>query len=315
MRRSTLCTHALLGAALGLAPLALAQEDASLIERLGGPADASGRSSIESVTADPIPEAPTSSVSATIGADYNSHFISYGLDVWGGGTDFFGDRSTFNPFAEASLDFGEVLPDGFAPLVATVGVWFDINNNIADSIGGDIQEVDFYGGLGSGIGDFSFSITYQQWNFGGGIEKIVDLGLSYDDSGLFNGDFALNPSFLLHARVDSDESQGLPGEEGIVLVFGIEPSFEIIESDAFPVSMSIPVSLGVAVGDFYLAGEGLAYASVGAQFGVPLSFIPSDLGEWAFGAGVTAFFTDDEIIVGNPDDAFLTGNFGVSLSF
>jgi len=44
-------------------------------------------------------------VSFAAGVDYNTHFISYGYDVWGGGDDF-GKNSTYNPWDEVGLEFG-----------------------------------------------------------------------------------------------------------------------------------------------------------------------------------------------------------------
>lgn len=325
MRRINLCTPALLAAAVSLAPSAFAQEDESLIERLGGQAtaqnlDASGRSTTQTVVPEPILDETTLGVSASVGGAYNTHFVSYGFDIWGAGTDF-GENATFNPTFDLAIDLGNgLLPDGFAPLVAGFGIWADVNNNAADTIGGDLQEVDFYYSLGSGYGDFSFSVTYQNWLFAGGVEQVIDLGVSYDDSGLWNDSFALNPSLLAHKRISAsqvvfNDAAGNPrSSNGWVYLLGIEPAFDIIESDAFPMALSIPVTVAFGDDEFFQEA-GFAYVSVGAQFAFPLSFIPSEIGEWSASAGVTGYFTDDQAIPTNPDDAFLTGNVGVSLSF
>ena len=77
----------------------------------------------------------------SVGVDYASHFVSYGGDVWGGGNDFYGSQST----TFAYIDLGADLPNGFA---LTFGAWSDINNNTDEqTIGGNIQEIDVYGGL------------------------------------------------------------------------------------------------------------------------------------------------------------------------
>ncbi len=79
-------------------------------------------------------------------------------------------------------------------------------------------------------------------------------------------------------------------------------------------ALSIPVTVAFSDGEFY-DESGFAYVSVGAQFAFPLSFIPSDLGEWGVSAGVTAYFTEEDVIPNNVDDSFLTGNVGLSLAF
>ena len=318
-------TGLLLVAALAAAPAGVhAQEDA--IERLSGTTtegnlNATGRSNQPTIVPEVVLDETTMGVSAVVGGDYNTHFVSYGFDIWGAGSDF-GENATFNPYAEVSLDFGEVLPDGFAPLVATVGVWTDINNNAPDTIGGDLQEVDVYYSLGSGYGDFSVSVTYQQWIYAGDVEQVLDLGIAYDDSGLYGEDsgFALNPSVLIHKRLAGDNANFEDGfgnprsSNGFAYLLGVEPAFELIANEAFPLSASIPVTVAFGDDEFY-AEAGFAYVSVGAQFAVPLSFIPTDLGEWGLGFGITYYHTDEDAIPTNVDEDFLTGNVGLSLAF
>ncbi|BAM03378.1 hypothetical protein [Phycisphaera mikurensis] len=330
MRGTLFCTPALLSAALLAGTSATAQADAdlqdeSLIERLGGQAtqqnlDAPGRSSTQMVVPEPIVDETTMGISASVGGAYNTHFVSYGFDIWGAGTDF-GDNATFNPTFDLAIDLGsEILGEDFAPLVASFGIWADINNNAPDTIGGDLQEVDFYYGLGSGYGDFAFSVTYQQWIYAGAVEQVLDLGIAYDDSGLWDNGFAFNPSVLIHKRL-SGANANFTGEDGVTprssngfaYLLGVEPAFDIIDNDAFPMSLSIPVVVAFGDDEFYTEA-GFAYVSVGAQFAFPLSFIPADLGEWGVSAGVTGYFTDEDAI-GNVDDSFLTGNVGLSLAF
>lgn len=240
-------------------------------------------------------------VSAVIGADYNSHFVSYGYDVWGAGTDFFGDMSTFNPYAEATFDF-----DTFT---FTIGSWWDINDNAAATLGGDIQEEDFYYGLGTSYGDFSFGLTYQHWHYAGGVEQVLDLSVGYDDSALWGGDFALSPSLLIHKRL-SASNIGTADSNSFAYLLSVEPGFTIVDSEEYPVDLSIPATIAFGDEGFY-PDDGYAYFSVGAQFSMPLSFIPPEYGEWGVGAGVTFYSTD----VGNVEDDFLTGNVGVSVAF
>ncbi|MEM1109964.1 MAG: hypothetical protein AAGH99_14870 [Planctomycetota bacterium] len=260
-------------AALGLAPMATAQD------------------------------APESRVSGVVGADIYSHFVSYGLDVWGEGEAFSGSE-TFNPYAEVSIDF-----DAFS---VTLGAWGDVNDNAASGIGGDLQEVDIYAGIGFGVDRFSFGVTYQEWIFGSQTEDILDISVGFDDSGLISEDFALSPSIVIHNRVSGD---GL--EEGTVIVASVEPGFTIVDSEELTVDMSIPVSLGWVLDDEYFIADGddgLGFFSVGAAFGLPLDFIPSEYGAWALNAGITVYVTEEDVY-NNPDDTFVVYNIGASLAF
>ncbi|MEM9882026.1 MAG: hypothetical protein AAF800_03805 [Planctomycetota bacterium] len=242
-------------------------------------------------------------MSGVIGGDIYSHFVSYGLDVWAEG-DAFSGSETFNPYAEVSIDF-DILS-------VTLGAWADVNDNVESGIGGDLQEVDIYAGIGFGVDKFSFGLVYQEWLFGSQTEDIVDISIGYDDTGLIADDFALSPSVVIHNRVSGD---GL--EEGTIIVFGVEPGFNLVDNESFTLDMSVPVSLGwVLDDDYFIAGgdDGLGFVSVGAAFGVPLDMIPADYGAWALNAGVTLFITEEDVY-NNPEDTFLVYNLGLSLAF
>src|SRR5689334_760034 len=99
-------------------------------------------------------------VSADVGVSYNTHFISYGVDVWGGGTDFYGDRSTTFMWG----DLGIKLTDA---LTFNLTVWSDINDNTISGIGGHIQEVDFDPGFSYTFGKFTAGVTYNAWSYAG----------------------------------------------------------------------------------------------------------------------------------------------------
>src|ERR1700754_3550366 len=61
-------------------------------------------------------------ISGDLGVSYNTHFISYGLDVWGGGGDFYGDRSTTFIYGDFFLKLTDSLTFSF-------GAWADVNDN------------------------------------------------------------------------------------------------------------------------------------------------------------------------------------------
>jgi hypothetical protein len=63
-------------------------------------------------------------LSGSLSFDYNSHFISYGFDVWGGGKNPSGE-STFNP--SASIDYK--INDQWT---LSSGFWLDVNDNTGD---------------------------------------------------------------------------------------------------------------------------------------------------------------------------------------
>ena len=258
-------------------------------------------------------------VSGTLSLDAYSHFISYGLDVWG-------DESSlgewgFNPSLELSWDLGA----GFS---LSIGTWWDVNSkntqiNVSgseeafldgdideltvtqgDPIGGNIQEIDVWGTIGWSNDLVSASVTYQEWYFGSDAERIVDYAVGFDTF--------LSPSLLLHQRIDKGAASG---DEGLILVGGIEYGFE-----AGGFAFAVPVNVGFMLTDDYHfegADSGYGYTSVGVQTSIALPFLNSIGGEWAFNGGVTYYTTNSDVVNNgdNQQNDFLTANAGISCSF
>lgn len=249
---------------------------------------------------DPVPTTATitpapaeSKFSGTLNLDYNTHFISYGFDVWADGNDL--DAGTFNP----SLELTWALPGNFS---AIIGTWWDVNGNAFSSIGGNIQEIDVWGGIGYSYGDFSITTLYQGWIYGSETEEILDIKLAYDTF--------LSPSLTIHNRLDPGASGG---NNGTVLVLGLSHSVEL-----GPVEVSFPFNIAYFLEDDFhptSTDNGFGYGSLGVTATLPLSFISEEYGAWNIHAGLTYYLTSDDV-VGNPVASdFFTANIGVGCSF
>ena len=235
----------------------------------------------------PAPPAPAPIVTGTLNLNYNTHFISYGQDIWGAGTDF-GDKGTFNPSIELNFDLG----GGFK---AILGTWWDVNSNADSSIGDAIQEVDVWGGFGYTTGNLSFTLVYQEWLYASQSERIIDFKIAYANF--------LNPSIMFHGRVDGAE----PFDTGLVTVLGIAPG-----TKAGPVALSFPIQVAADTDGFHGGDGGFSFASAGITASVPVSFLP---GNWSLNAGLVYYYTEDSVFPTNVDDSFLTGTIGLGLTF
>lgn len=246
--------------------------------------------------APPIEESKPSVVSGWISFDLNSHFMSYGLDVWAAGNRF--SKGTFNPSLELSL----ALP--LEGLSAIVGTFWDINNNAESNIGGWIQEVDVWAGLSYSWKDLSATVLYQAWNYGSQTEHILDVTLKYANN-LF-----LNPAFTLHTRMGAElEGPGGvgPSNSGVFFVPNLSYDLEIWKFTITP-----SAAMGFCTDDFHGGEGGYAYTALGISASVPIPYLP---GDWELHGGVTYYNTNPDVIPTNPKNNFITANVGVKLSF
>ncbi|MBC8128016.1 MAG: hypothetical protein H8M99_12820 [Gloeobacteraceae cyanobacterium ES-bin-144] len=247
----------------------------------------------------PVTPAPAEDViSASLTLAMNSHFISYGKDVWADGSSM--SDLNFNP----SLEFAFKLPNNFTLIL---GTWWDVTSKGDDiegypGLGGNLYEVDLWAGLAYTYDKFTVGVTYQSWLYGDDAENIVDVKFSYD--------CFLSPYLLFHNRVSEGASGG---DNGTVAVLGI--TYKV---DAGPVAISFPVNVAANLTDDYNgegSDSGYAYTSAGAQFSYPLAFLGETYGEWSLNAGLTYYWTDNKAIPVNPMNHFLTYNFGLGATF
>lgn len=233
------------------------------------------------------PDAPASPVSGTFSLDVNTHFISYGADVWATGT------SWRDPLFNPSLELNIAATD---QLKFIIGTWWDVNDNAETSIGDKkIQEIDVWVGASYAFEKVTFKLLYQEWMYASQSERIIDLVVS--------GNVFLNPSLTIHSRIDS----GLTVDEGVVGVLGIAHNMS-----AGPIGLSFPLNVAFATDEYHGGDAGYAFASIGANASVPLPFLP---GNWSLNAGLTGYHTNEDVIPNNPDEAFLTGKLGLTLAF
>jgi len=255
-------------------------------------------------------------ITGLVGADYTSHFVLFGYDTWAVGNEF-GTDPTLNPYAEIAIDF-----DLFT---VVAGTWGDINSNTTSAIGGNVQEVDIYFGIYIPVDKFTFGIGYQDWMFGGQVEKVLDLSVAYDDSELL-GAFALSPKFTAHKSMSGGELTTLGGttgdikDSGWAFVLSLTPGFIPYESEAFNIELSFPINIGFGDDDYYGSSQNsfaFAWASVGVAASIPLKFIPAKYGAWTIGVSLTYYHTDSAVIpvATNPDNDFLVGKVGFSVAF
>jgi len=232
------------------------------------------------------PESPPL-MTGTLSLLMDSHFVSYGQDVWGAG------QSWEDPLFHPSLALNFNLTSNFTFFV---GSWLDVNDNLESNstLGNRVQEIDVWAGVSYALDKFKFTLINQYWNYGGNTEKIIDFRIDYKAP--------LNPYLLIHGRFDRGAAESFG--EGVVVQTGISPTTEL-----GPLSLSLPIALSYDTHDYHGGQAGFGFASVGLGATLPLSK------NVALTASVDYFYTNDNVIVTNPDEGFVRGRAGVVINF
>ena len=243
----------------------------------------------------PAPVEETPFVTGNVTFSANTHFISYGQDIWGYGDNEY-HRILFNPSAELNFNLG----NGFS---AIVGTWWDVNDNGESNIGNHIQEVDIWAGFGYQVDKLKFTLLYQNWAYGFQNEGIIDFKVAYTHF--------LNPSLLLHGRIYNGIGDYVDGngginsyENGLAVVLGIAPTAKV-----GPVTFSFPLQVAADTDGFHAGDAGFSFASAGVTATVPLAE------HVTFSVGGTYYHTNDDVIPTNPDSDFVTGSASIAINF
>ncbi len=255
--------------------------------------------------AEPCPECAVNngSVSIAIGNDMTNAYFFRGILQQKTGF-------IWQPWGEVSFGLYEAGADSdsaVSDVSLTIGTWNSIHTDQITgaqngSGPGNWYESDFYAGIGmgmaNGIGAGVTYVAYMSPNNAFGTVQEIDLDISYDDSDLYDGEmqnlgFGLNPYGLIAFEVDKSRF-GDRDDTGIYAEVGVEPSVTVMGDSEYPLTIGMPLTMGMSVDNYYLprtlpnganpGDDWFGFASAGLGLGVPLAFIPARYG--SFSAGV-----------------------------
>ena len=234
--------------------------------------------------------------SFNISLDANSHFMSYGANVWAPHTDDIGDEWLFQP--SASIDYAINDTSGLY-----VGAWFDINSlgddaDVGPDLGGDTQEMDLWIGYFFSIDKLTVDFTFQQWYYGSETEGIFDVTASYD--------MMFSPYIKMHNRFEGVNEQ----EKGTIYEVG----GTLYEGEYKGLSYGFSAGVAFTFDNYHnsVGEDGYNYSFLGASASYVI--YSSDGLEVDLHGGLTYYDTDKDTI-GNAEDSYLTANLGVGFSF
>jgi len=225
----------------------------------------------------------------------------------------------------------------------TSGVWLDIHSYnggggpSAEAAGAgtantgldSFYEFDWWIGFNLKVDKLNITAYYEEFlnpaddfasQTGGFESRHVQTVFTYD--GLLDdvyGDIDLKP----YVRIlwEAAGKAGPGRDQGEYVEIGIAPSTQITDIDGVPITMTVPVTVGLGFDGFYEGNTHLGFVAVGVHFSMPLGFL-SDYGSWSLSTGVDMIDGNDAAVgnfntnvAGQTNDTRVIASIGLSGSF
>jgi hypothetical protein len=230
--------------------------------------------------------------------------------------------SSPSPGSKVGIDLIE--KDSNWSLSANVGTWSSFHDS-TDTAGDDgrlrgalVRIGHLLRARASSVQNWSFGVVYIWYTSPSDAFKTIgEISLlhQYDDSGLWGeSGFALNPSLT-----GGDSKPMMTAARRIPTSNSGSNRAGSSSSARRPCPVTVPVTLGFGLDDYYVASDGddddFGFLQVGLTAGVPLP-VDERFGAWTLNAGVHALFLGDAAEEVNEDDDFeVIGTVGVSIGF
>jgi hypothetical protein len=257
------------------------------------------------------PEAPVAKrVTTTAGFDFASAYMFRGI--------YQEDQGVIIP---PYADVGVQLYHGngtLSSITANGGIWNSLHSGPSgnDGRGSPWYEADYYGAVTFTMGKWKPGALFTSYTSPNDAFRTVHeiaAVLAYDDS---SSRFPLSPkvtlAFELQGQADGGENQGT------YLEFAVRPSVKLIDAKRYPVSLAIPLKLGLSVRDYYegpISNEHFGYFDTGLIASVPLAFMPAG-SSWELHGGVDFLWLGDNLrLLNRTDSTKPVGILGLSVTY
>lgn len=259
------------------------------------------------------------SISGSLGFDLTSQYFFRGILQEDQGV-------IVQPWLELGINLCK-SEGAVSSLDLTLGIWESLHSGPTGtgsktSGRGMWYESDSYVGLSADLFDnFKLSGVYTTYHSPNGVFTTVQdltFGVGYDDSSLWGefGGFQPSVSLAFETSNQADGRRGL----GTFLGLGLSPEYTFQSDDTAPVTLAVPVEVGLSLDDYYQDATGddefFGYFDLGVTLGMPLSWVTPRFGDWSMTTGVHLLWlgnTNEEI---NSGDGFeIIGSLGFSVDF
>jgi hypothetical protein len=205
-----------------------------------------------------------------------------------------------------------------------VGTWNSVHseNTLSSGSGPDNwYESDVYIGVKfTLLGKLELKPFYIAYTYPNGAFPTVqefDFTATFNDSE-YLGMWAMYPS-ITYAREMEHTALGV--DEGDYMEFNLRPTFTVIESETYPVSLAVPLQLGLGIEDYYegpISGnnETFGFFKGGVVASVPLAFVPEEYGAWSVSAGAAVYtFGNVNEAYNEGDDPWVVGTWSINMAY
>jgi hypothetical protein len=274
---------------------AWAQEAAKAAPAPNGAATASSSSAAAAPAAQPAADEPDPKrVTLAAGIDFANAYLFRGI--------FQEDQGVVVP---PFVDVGVSLYQGdgtVKSITANGGIWNSLHSGPSGS-GTDGRspwyEADYYGSVTFTLGNWKPGALFTSYTSPNDVFATVQelaAVLAYDDSG---STFPLNPKAIMAFELDgqADGGGGLEdgGGKGTYLELGIRPVLTLVDHGRYPLTLAVPVKLGLSLKDYYEGPTGsntFGFFDLGGIASVPLAFM-NGKSTWEVHGGVDILWLGD----------------------
>jgi hypothetical protein len=258
-------------------------------------------------------------LSLSVGSDFTTAYFFRGI---------LQERDGFiwQPYGELGFNLytaDEASTDPVRTFSLFAGSWNSINSEktLSDGSGpGNWYESDFYAGLKANFfGNTEAKAFYIAYSYPNGAFKTVqelDFQLTLNDTQWLDK-WALNPYVLFGGEFDNT---ALGTDKGVYTEIGVRPSFVVIDDENYPVSLALPLKIGLSMSNYYEDANGnddtFGFFQGGPVVSVPLAFIPAEYGSWAASAGVALYAFGNNLKQYNDNDTpWVVGTTSITFSY
>jgi hypothetical protein len=278
-----------------------------------------GACGVPDVVAEEAKGPNTGAISISAGVDYTTDYYFRGIIQETKGY-------IFQPYGDVTFKLWDGVP-AFENLALTIGTWNSLHGGPTGADGPNAEpkvwyESDFYTKVGwTMFENLSAGIVYTAYmspnNFFSTVQELA-LSLSFDDS-KYLGPFALRPSLLLAGELKGQADAG--AHRGVYLQLGLAPSYTFSPESKYPVTLSIPLIVGLSLHDYYEFGTGhdttFGYFQGGVGLAMPLAFLPPSFGSWQVKAGVNVLQLNGNVrdVNKHRDSTEVIGTVGIAFTY